>query len=333
MRIQRRGLPPQTKTFISKADAIRWSRETELALERGDFHGRVEADRTTLYDALDRYRRELTPQKKGAQPETYRIAVLMRSSLAKLSLSAIRSTDLARYRDTRRAAANTIKNELNTLSAVFETCRQEWGIQVVNPVRGLKRPRSPRGRERRLLPGEEVPLMTACRRSRAQYLPLAVTLALETGMRLGELARLYWEHIDLSRQVAHLPDTKNGSARTVPLSTTAVTALGTLPCRDAGAVFPVGVDAIKQSFRAAMVRGRQQYIADRLAAGMSEDALRCDRMLTGLHFHDLRHEAVSRLFERGLNPIEVATISGHKTLAMLKRYTHLRAENLINKLG
>jgi integrase len=139
-----------------------------------------------------------------------------------------------------------------------------------------------------------------------------VQLALETAMRQGELIRLHWEHIDLNRRTAHLPDTKNGEARTVPLSTTAVRVLRTLPRGLHGPVFlGLTTEAVKRAYIRAVRR-----------AGIEN-----------LRFHDLRHEATTRLFEKGLNIMEVASITGHKDLRMLRRYTHLKAEDLARKLG
>lgn len=247
-------------------------------MERGAFTERAESENTTLSEVLERYLAEITPSKKGAKVEGYRIAVIQRSTLAKQALARIRSIDIARYRDERRktVAANTVKNELNTLSAVFEAARLEWGMNVTNPVRGLKRPKAPGGRERRLLPGEEERLLAACKTSKAWYLCSAVTLAIETGMRLGELASLEWQHIDLQRHTARLAETKNGTSRTVPLSSRACQALTALPRDISGKLFPVCADAIKQSFRAAVARARKAY------APLCDE----DPLLTNLHFHD-----------------------------------------------
>jgi len=335
VRVQRKGYPTQSKTFTNKADAIKWGKQIEVEMERGAFQAPDEGTDATLADVLTRYLSEITPSKKGAKVEGYRIAVLQRSNLAKQALARIRSIDIARYRDERSktVAANTIKNELNTLSAVFEAARLEWGMNVTNPVRGLKRPNAPGGRERRLLSGEEERLLEACKASKAWYLCTAATLAIETGMRLGEIASLEWQHIDLTKRVARLSDTKNGTARSVPLSSRACQALSALPRNLSGKLFPVCVDAIKQAFRAAVARARKTYEQELAAAGIGPEALAEDPLLANLHFHDLRHEAVSRLFELGLGAMEVASISGHKTLAMLKRYTHLRAEDLALKLG
>lgn len=331
VRIQRKGFPTISKTFSSKADAIRWGKETEVDLERGSFALPPKEQGAPLQEILQRYRNEFTPHKKGAAVEEYRLNVLMRSNLAKLPIAAIRSTDIARYRDGRKAAANTVKNELNTLSAVYEVCRLEWGIDVSNPVKGLKRPKAPAGRDRRLYPGELELLLEACRASRASYLAAAVTLAVETAMRLGELASLRWINVDLKMRTLILPETKNGTARSVPLSTCAVDALSALPHRSNGRVFPVQVDSIKSSFRSAVTRGRKEFL--KLQSVNRISAHTAYPMFMNLRFHDLRHEACSRLFEKGLNPIEVAAISGHKTLAVLKRYTHPRAEDLARRLG
>ena len=312
-RINRRGCTAIAKSFLNKTDAERWGRQAETLLDQGTFIDPAEAQRTTIAEIIERYRLEVTPKKKGATQEHYRLNVIKRSRLACMALASARSTDIAKYRDERSQAvsANTIKNELNTLSAIFEFAKGELGLVANNPVRSVKRPVSPRGRTRRLIPGEEESLFAACRSSRAWYLPHLVTLAIETGARLGELTQLSWENIDLTKAVAHLRDTKNGEDRAIPLSQAAIQSLKTMPRGINGRLIPASTDSVKETFRSAVKR-----------AGLID-----------FHFHDLRHEAISRFFELGLNAIEVASISGHKTLQMLKRYTHLRTEDLARKLG
>jgi integrase len=138
-----------------------------------------------------------------------------------------------------------------------------------------------------------------------------ITWAIETAMRRGEITAMRWEHVDQRPRVLLIPETKNGTARRVPLSKAALAVLDALPRRIDGLVWGVQPNTISQAF---------EQVCE--AAGIE-----------GLTFHDLRHEATSRLFEKGLNPMEVAAITGHKTLQMLKRYTHLRAEDLVNRLG
>lgn len=313
VRINRKGHAELSQSFLNRADAERWSRQIEVQLDQGTFVDISEAQVTSFTDVIERYRREVTPAKKGAKQEGYRLDVLKRSKLARLALGSIRSTDIAKYRDERKlvVAANTVKNELNTISAIFEQARGDWGLVTNNPCQSVRRPVSPRGRSRRLTPAEEALVLASCRSSRAKYLHTAAVLAIETGVRLGELCKLRWDSIDLGRSVAILIDTKNGEDRAIPLSKKAVASINALPRQSDVRLFPVEPDSVKQSFRAAVKRAK----------------------VPNFHFHDLRHEAVSRFFEKGLNMVEVATISGHKTLAMLQRYTHLRVEDIAAKLG
>lgn len=153
--------------------------------------------------------------------------------------------------------------------------------------------------------------MRYCHAHPTPDLYVLVVLAIETAMRQGELLKLEWEHISLQRRIAHLPDTKNGSKRDVPLSLKARDALIQLGARTKGKVFGYTANGLKSAWRIMLQRLE----------------------IKDLHFHDLRHEACSRLFELGtLDIMEIAAISGHKSLAMLKRYTHLKASRLVKKL-
>ncbi|SDZ73471.1 Site-specific recombinase XerD [Desulfuromusa kysingii] len=311
VKIRRRGWPKQAKTFATYEDAARWARKIESKMDDGVFVSRKEAETTTLDEALDRYLREKTPHKKGAAQETNRINLFKRSNLASRFLSTIRSTDIAKYRDQRLEAGKspyTVNNELILLSSLFNVAHREWDMESIdNPVSKVSRPKLPSGRDRRLEPGEEEKLLGAL----GITLRPLFQLALETALRQSELLALEWKYINLARQVAHLPETKNGEARNIPLSSHAVLVLKKLPRRLDGKVFGVTGGHVSRTFRET-----------------------CETLkIENLHWHDLRHEACSRLFEKGLNPMEVASISGHKTLQMLKRYTHLKAENLAAKLG
>jgi len=318
--VRKKGHPLQTKTFETRAAAEAWARAIEVEMDKGVFVSRAEAESTTLKELLERYLAEITPQKKGAAPEAARLRAFMKHPLAQRFVAGIRGLDIARLRDERlgKVSTGTVKRDLVILGHVFEVARKEWGVQAHNPVRDIKLPANGKARERRLRPGgcgeasEEDRLLEACRKARNPSLLPIVRLALETAMRQGELVGLRWENVDLTRRIAHLPDTKNGEARAVPLSSTSVEVLRALPRSLHGQVFPgLTAEAVKRAFARAT---RRASIED-------------------LHFHDLRHEATTRLFERGLNLMEVATITGHKDLRMLRRYTHLKAEELAKKLG
>lgn len=316
VKVRRRGFPDQTRSFDTKSAANSWAREIESEVDRGTFMDRTESERNTLGDMITRYLKEVTPTKKGAAPEDSRLRAFLRRPIAQYKMSALSSAMFAQYRDERleTVTAGTVNKELNHVSHVIETARREWGIVLPsNPIQLVRRPPSPKSRERRLEGDEYDRLLAACTDARNPYLVPIVMLAIETAMRQSEIVSLQWKHVDLKKCVAYLPDTKNGDSRGVPLSTTAIATLKSLDRSErSDAVFPgLTSEAIKRAYIRACARAK----------------------IEGLHFHDLRHEATSRLFERGLDAMTVASITGHKTLQMLKRYTHLKAEDLAKKLG
>jgi integrase len=312
--VRRKGMAPRAKSFTSKQDAERWARDLEAQLDRaGALPDTRLAERTTLADVLTRYRDEITPKKRSSVSESARIAGILRRPICHRTLTILSTADLSTYRDERllEVAPATVIRELNTISHAIDTARRDWGVHLVqNPCKLVRRPSPPRGRTRRLVGDEEQRLLAAADAGRVAYLRPLITLAIETGMRRGELLGLEWRHVDLDTRVAHLPLTKNGESRDVPLSTRAVATLRSLQTKD-GRVFAVAPNAVRLAWERLVRR-----------AGLS-----------GLHLHDLRHEAISRLFERGFNVVEVSSISGHKELRMLQRYTHLRAADLAERLA
>lgn len=315
VKIRKKDFPPQTKTFTTKKNAEAWARKVQSEMEQGTFICSKEAQRTTLHEALGRYAREVSAEKKGRAQELQRIAIWQRHSLAEKSLASLRGADFAAYRDERLAAgksSNTIRLELAIISHLFTIARKEWGMESLgNPVQMIRMPKPSASRDRRLEDGEIERLLEAAAQTKSRGIRPIIEIALETAARRGEIAAMRWEHINLMKKTWYIPQAKNSTPRTVPLSTRAIGILQRLPRRVSGSVWGMGEDSITQAF------GRV-----------------CRQVeIEGLHFHDLRHEATSRFFEKGLNIMEVASITGHKTLAMLKRYTHLRAEDLAAKLG
>lgn len=274
----------------------------------------------SLSRGLDKYYESVSVHKKGHLQEFYRVNVIKRHPLASRNMDEISTVDIAAYRDERLTqlnpksgkpiTGNTVRLELALLSSLFGIARVEWGTCRSNPVELVRKPKVSKGRDRRLTSTEERRLSRYFR-ERNLMLYMIFHLAIETAMRQGEILNLLWEHVDLQHGVAHLPDTKNGSSRDVPLSRKARNLLQLLPAQLNGRVFSYTSSGFKSAWRLA------------LKALIIED----------LHFHDLRHEAISRFFELGtLNVMEVAAISGHRSMNMLKRYTHLRAYQLVNKL-
>ena len=318
--IRRRGYPPLTRTFDSKMQAEAWARQIEGEMDRGVFVSRAEAENTTLADALDRYATEVSSVKKTANREIYTIRWWQTSALGPRSLASIRGKDIASVlaaKEAEGAAPHTIHLYLALLSHLFTMARRAWGMEgLSNPTEFVRKPKLPQGRDRRLVDDEYPRLLTAAQAYGGEIGPL-ITWAIETAMRRGEIAAMRWEHLDRKDRVLLIPETKNGTPRQVPLSTVALAALDTLPRHTDGRVWSMRPNSISQAF---------ERVCRLASAGKAAD-------IKGLTFHDLRHEATSRLFEKGLNPMEVAAITGHKTLQMLKRYTHLKAKDLVGRLG
>lgn len=317
VQIRRSGQPPLSKSFKTKQAAQTWASRIEYEINSGIYINRSEAERITFAELVDRYLSEVSVLKKGHKQEVPRLRYL-KKTLGKYRILQLQSRHIAAYRDSRIAsgkAGATVLSELSLISQIFDMSIKEWSIPLVtNPCKLIRKPKPAKGRERRLSSDEEHRLFAACKATRAVLLHSLVVIALETGMRLGELLSLTWDNVDTTKKTAHLPDTKNGETRTVPLSSKAIMTLNNMPRNiSSNRVFWTWAakDGVANVWRRTCVKAN----------------------IEDLHFHDLRHEATSRFFERGLNMIEVASITGHKTLQMLKRYTHLKAEDLAVKLG
>ena len=326
--VRRKGYPLLSKSFKKRTDAEAWAREVEAEMDRGVFVSRKEAENTTLSGALERYEREVSSEKKGRRQEKARIERWKDHPLGKRALAQIQGKDIAAYRDARlkEVSPNTVRLELAVLSHLFTIAVKEWGMTgLTNPTFQIRKPKLPKGRDRRLLPGELDRILSA---SDSPVFSDLVRFAVETGMRRGELAGMTWDMVDLRKRTVTLPETKNGEKRTVPLSTEAVRVLANLARRLDEEVWGIKPDSITQAFLRALSRARKVYEKECEEKKEKPDPA----YLVDLTFHDLRHEATSRFFEKGLNPMQVAAITGHKTLQMLKRYTHLKAEDLAEML-
>ncbi len=340
-KIRRLGHPIQSKTFNTKAEAEVWARQIEGEMDRGIFVSRTEAENTTLHKGLKRYSEEITPKKKGAKQEQGRIKRWQQSDFAHRNLATLKSSDFAKFRDDCRKAGkaeNTIRLDLALISHFFEIARKDWGMEsLINPVKNIRLPTGSKPRDRRLEKEEQRYLIDALTQSSQPICAKIALLAIETAMRQSEILGLVWENIDLKKNVAFLPDTKNGDSRKVPLSTKAITVFKSLLPVDEngktdagkGNVFEMPQDRLVRVFIRARAAGKVEYLKD----CEKTNQVPVEGFLDNIRFHDLRHEATTRLFELGLDMMEVASISGHKSLSMLKRYTHLRAEDLALKLG
>ncbi|UZF34542.1 tyrosine-type recombinase/integrase [Ralstonia pseudosolanacearum] len=326
--IRKLGWPTTAKTFRTKRDAEDWARSTEDEMVRGVYLSRAPSEKLTVAGALNRYMQEVSVTKKPTTQRSERFtAQHLEAFFGKYSMAAVSADLVAKYRDERLAAGksnNTVRIELAMLGHLFRTAIQEWGLGLTfNPVANIRKPSPGPGRNRRLNVDEQQRLFAAADGHSNPMLGWIVRLAVETGMRSSEITGLRRSQIDLQRRVVSLTDTKSGSARLVPLTRVAV---GILQRAMDNPVRPLDSDLV--FFGEPGKSGpRKPYVFQKLWTRITSDV-----GLSDLHFHDLRHEAVSRLVEAGLSDQEVAAISGHKSMQMLKRYTHLRAEDLVERL-
>lgn len=315
-RVQKKGFEPVTKSFQTKQDAERWARQIEADIDKGSYTNITLAERTLFKVIIERYIQEVTNQNRSKIEDRYRLGAMMRHWIGSLTMIQLTPAKVAQYRDERlkTVSAGAVIRELAYISSIINHSRREWGINMTNPVPLVKKPPSPQGRNRILNESELNRLMnalkaTACR-DNIWLLPL-VKFALASAMRRSEILGLHWHQIDIEKRTAHIPLTKNGESRTVPLSSEAISILKQLPRNIDGIVFPIKHANLSAHFMKA--RNKAQII--------------------DFHFHDLRHMAITGMAEKLPNVIELSAVSGHKSLAMLKRYYHPNPETLAEKLG
>ena len=328
VKIRRKGYPAQSKTFETKSDAQAWALQVESEMQRGSYVVRNEASRTSMKELIERFVREVTPTHRGHLKEAVRLRNLAKNKLWLTSVGNLKPTDFASWRDERlkQVSPATVLREMGDLSLIIKHAMMEWHVVLPgNPLNLVKRPKVSNARSRRLAAtegcsnqSEEARLLAACSHvdgdlssCRVKWLRPMVELAIETAMRRGELLRLEWKYIDLDKAVAYLPETKNGEPRHVPLTPKAVDVLRAWPRGDKARVFDISENAFKLAWQRAVKRSK----------------------LVDLRFHDLRHEAASRLAEKLSNVLELSSVTGHKDLRMLKRYYHPRPEELAKRLA
>lgn len=306
--IRLKGVKPIARSFYKKSDAVAWSRITEARVSLGTYVDPREADRTLVSDVIERYLKQLN-KRKGVDASLKSRAERLRRSLGAFSLSNLSVLHLSEFRDQRLEVANpaTVIHELSLLRRILRLAASEWAIPFPQGIPTIRLPKMPRGRVRRLNVGEEDKLLSLCVAD--PVLQNFILLAIETAMRRSELIAMKWSDIDWQNNTLSIPKTKTGVPRVIPLSRKALTALKSI-FRTSDHVFSISATAVSQRFAKACRK-----------AGISD-----------LRLHDLRHEAISRLFELGLNQMEVATIRGHRTVAMLSRYTHLNVSHLSSRM-
>lgn len=315
-RVQRKGQQPVSKSFQTKQDAERWARSVEAEIDRGSYTNTALAERILFKEIIERYIQEVTLTTRSMKEDRYRLNAMARHWIGQLAMIQITPPKVSQYRDERlkEVSAGAVIRELAYISSIVNHSRREWGINMVNPIPLVKKPPTPLGRNRILSQNELERLLNACKprvKNGNIWVYPIVQFALATAMRRGEMLGLHWGDINFQTKTAFIPITKNGSSRTVPLSTDAIEILNKLPRNIDGRVFGINGPNLSVIF---------------------EKACRLSKV-EDFHFHDLRHMAITRMAEKLPNLIELSAVSGHKSLAMLKRYYHPNPELLAEKLG
>ena len=325
VRITREGKSTLCATFYSRLDAVQWAKQTEAQLRLGLYvePGTLQKpSHEVLFElAANHYMKTHSIHKKIVRCETSRLQILIKR-WGGLSISKVEKSSVISLRDDllkMGRSGETINHYFNTISKLFQMLNDEWDLGIANPIKGIKRMPPSQGRTKRVNNELESQLLSGCDQLSLPLLRCIIQFAIQTGMRRGEIMGLTWADIDLPNRKAYLYQTKNGEPRQVPLTRQAMVVLESLP-KDEERVFPMGMDALRSQFRRLKDKAKSQWIM----AGINP--------FEELRFHDLRHEALSRLSDAGLNVIELSHISGHRTLGMLKRYTHPSHEAIFLKL-
>ncbi|KVZ57563.1 site-specific integrase [Burkholderia ubonensis] len=322
--VRKAGHKPISASFDSKAEAAAWATATEAKLNDG---GEVLEDNTigipTVAGLLNRYALEVSPNKRGERWEVIRLEMLCRNfKVFGKPISRFSPQDMADWRDERLASvsAASVNRELNLISAVFTTAIKEWRMPIkANPVHMIRRPGGTRPRKRRVDDAEVQAICSALKwdmksapELSMHYIAWSFAFAVETAMRRGEILKMMRRHLHLSERYVHLPSTKNNEDRNVPLSTKAIEMIAMLGDGEPDDyLVPVNAASFDTLFREAKKK-----------VG-----------LVDLHFHDSRREAATRMSKLLSNVLELAAVTGHKSLKMLQVYYEPKAADLAAKLG
>jgi len=332
-KVRRKGHPVQSKTFPTKIDAETWARDIENKMDRGIFVDRAEAESTTLKKALEKYEEDVSSKKDGYAQEKVRINTWKADDLASKTLASLRSSDLAKWRDNRlkTVSPSTVQKDLAIISNLYTIANKEWGIEIANPCAKISVKQEDNSRERRLEAGEEIKIIKELEpikfrgQTRSPLMQPIVKLALETCARQSELLGLSWPDIDTVKGSIRIrgKDRADGKSRNknkaqfrdIPMSPTAKVVFEELKVLNKARavptikVLPISAQVVKQAWAAALERAE----------------------ISGLTFHDLRHEAISRIAGR-LQMHELMKITGHSSSRQLARYYHPKIEDLAIKL-
>ena len=323
--VRLKGYPAQTQSFSRLTDAKKWVQDTESAIREGRHFKTAEAKKHTLAELIDRYIKEVLPTKPRSESRQRLCLNWWRNKIGVYVLADVTPSLISQCRD-ELLSGETIRNKqrspatvvryLAVLSHAFTIAVREWEWIDDSPMRKVKKPTEPRGRIRFLDDDERIRLLEACKASPNKILYTCVILALSTGMRQAELMTLNWQDVNLKEGYLILHETKNGERRRVSLCGHGLELLkyhNKLRRIDTNLLFPSPTIPSKP------IELRKAFANAMKAANIEN-----------FKWHDLRHCTASYLAMNGASMAEIAEVLGHKTLAMVKRYSHLSDSHVSN---
>lgn len=330
-RIRIKGYPQQSATFRRKTDARRWVQQIEAAIREGRDFKSTEAKRRTAGQMIDRYVRDVLPTKpRNARYQKHQFA-WWRDRIGDYSLADVSPAVIAECRDellngetqrNKKRSPSTVVRYLAAISHAFTVASKEWGWMDRNPVSMIRKPKENPGRVRFLSDSERVALLNACRESLCEELHDIVIIAITTGLRRGELLGLRWGNVDFQRVQLTVRESKNDETRTVPIAG---------PCLEClklrSKIRRIDTDLVFPSPHMVGNNVKPLNVGPAFKRAVAEAGL------VDLKFHDLRHTCASYLAMNGATSHEIAAVLGHKTLAMVKRYSHLSEQHTSGVVG
>ncbi|NGX41014.1 MAG: Tyrosine recombinase XerD [Candidatus Anoxychlamydiales bacterium] len=322
VQIRLKGHAPQTASFDRLTDARKWIQEVESSIRNNRYFKTAESRKHDFNQLADRYIASVLPEKKTASDQKAQL-FWWKKHIGNMLLADITPSIISEYKEKlltektkkgKKRTGSTANRYLSIISHVFTVACKEWGWVRENPLSFVSKLKEPKGRVRFLSDDERERLLTTCKSSKNSYLYTIVVLALSSGMRLGEILNLTWSNVDFKHQRIILEETKNGERRQVPLKGRALDLLKLLQEKHSlctKLLFPSKAFFNKPTD----IRSAWEYALKKAK-------------IENFKFHDLRHSCASYLAMNGCTIVEIAGVLGHKTLQMVKRYSHLSDSHL-----
>ena len=326
VQIRKKNYPEICRSFLSKGLASKWSKMVETQMDKRVFEDLSGAEGTTLKALLVKYRDELVPTFKSAKTLTYKINYMLKFKVCYYNLLQLNSGHINKFKKeiSDGRAPKTINAYIDTLKRVWDLARTEWGIVLPpqNPFALVSRLHVNNERDITLTDEQFARLIEEAGKvyikssrskiiGKANWLPDMIIFAAATAARFSEIINLLRKDVDFNKKLATFRDTKNGEDRTIPLSEAALQILKKQPFGER--FFNI---KSRETFKNYWNKARE-------AAELKD-----------FRFHDIRSHSIRKMILSGMQPIEVAKISGHKTLNVLhRRYSRLQPEDLLEKIN